>query len=184
MKRLIVFLAIAFSFTVKEASAQQDLQVLKATFFNSFQLKTKEIFNIAQDSALTAVSATSSLPTTDAVKKYVTGKTSAVKTTGTVTSNTYSSTVTLNFSESVSEYQTLNLTGNVTLATSNLVAGRPLQVRIVSDGSIRNLTFPAGWTFVGSAAPTTIAASKTALLTIISYGTTDANVVARWLVQP
>jgi hypothetical protein len=38
--------------------------------------------------------------------------------------------------------------------------------------------------FVGSAAPASIAANKTGLLELYSYGTTDANVVARWSVQP
>lgn len=72
----------------------------------------------------------------------------------------------------------------LTIASANLAAGRWLHVRIVCDGTLRNLTFPGGWVFVGSAAPASIAASKTGLLSLRSYGTTDANVVATWLVQP
>jgi hypothetical protein len=76
------------------------------------------------------------------------------------------------------------LQANLTLSSANLAAGRWIVVRIVSDGSVRNLTFPGGWVFVGAAAPANIAANKTGLLMLRSYGTTDANVVARWLVQP
>ena len=57
-------------------------------------------------------------------------------------------------------------------------------IRIIGDGSERALTFPAGWTFVGAAAPATLAADKTAILTLTSFGTTDANVVAAYAAAP
>jgi hypothetical protein len=57
-------------------------------------------------------------------------------------------------------------------------------MRIVCDGSARTLAFPAGWRFVGAAAPTAIGGSKTALLRLWCFGTNDAEVVARYLVEP
>lgn len=80
-------------------------------------------------------------------------------------------------------FQTCSLTGNITFTTSNLAAGRSKTVRIVSDGSSRTFTFPS-WVFVGAAAPASIAANKTAILTLTSFGTTDADVVAAYSVQP
>jgi len=78
--------------------------------------------------------------------------------------------------------QTLSLTGNLTLNTSNLASGRAKQVFISADASTRTLTFPA-WIWLGSVAPTSIAASKTAFLTLISTSTTDGAVYATWVVQ-
>lgn len=75
------------------------------------------------------------------------------------------------------------LTGNLTLTTSNRAAGRRATVVIRADGSSRTLTFP-GWTWLGAAAPASIAANKTGLLELISTGTDDASVLARWTVQP
>jgi hypothetical protein len=78
----------------------------------------------------------------------------------------------------------ISLTGNLSFSLSNITAGFKCEVRIKSDGSVRNLTFPAGWVFIGSAAPASIAASKTGILELWCLGTTDADVVARWTVQP
>jgi hypothetical protein len=55
-------------------------------------------------------------------------------------------------------------------------------VRILGDGSTRNLGFSASWIFVGTK-PTTIAASKTGILTVAAFGNTDADVVAAYGVQ-
>jgi hypothetical protein len=57
-------------------------------------------------------------------------------------------------------------------------------VKILGDGSLRTLTFPVGWKFVGGTAPANIAANKSALLTLHGFGTTDADVVAHYLVEP
>lgn len=79
--------------------------------------------------------------------------------------------------------QTLALTGNLTLTTSNRAAGRRVSVVITADASLRTLTFPA-WKFLGAAAPADIAAGKTGLLELHSTGTTDAAVIAHWTVEP
>ena len=78
----------------------------------------------------------------------------------------------------------LTLAGNVTFSASGHGFGLYMIVRIVCDGTNRTLGFPAGWKFVGSAAPTTINANKVALLRLWSFGTTDADVTAQYLVEP
>lgn len=76
------------------------------------------------------------------------------------------------------------LAGNLALISNSLGAGAMRLLRIVCDATPRNLSFPAGWKFVGGAAPVSIAASKVALLEMWSYGVTDADVVARYSVEP
>lgn len=73
---------------------------------------------------------------------------------------------------------TIALTGNLTLTSSNLAAGRTVTIRLACDGTARTLSFPS-WKFVGGA-PSTLAASKTAVITMTSFGTTDADVVAAY----
>lgn len=80
-------------------------------------------------------------------------------------------------------FQTVTLTGNVTFTTSNRAAGRCKTIRIVGDTSTRTLTFPS-WTFVGAAAPASLAANKDAVLTITAFGTADTDVVAAYAVEP
>jgi hypothetical protein len=77
--------------------------------------------------------------------------------------------------------RTLALTGDITFTTSNRAAGRGIKIKILADGSTRNFTFPA-WIFLGTA-PTSIAANKTAILSIQAYSTTDASIVAAYSVQ-
>jgi hypothetical protein len=102
-----------------------------------------------------------------------------------VTSLTYAATTDLPFASGlVAPVLLLALTGNVTLTTTNLFAGGRVEVVITADASSRNFTFPAGWIFVTAAAPASIAAGKKGVLTLISTGTTDAGVVAKWDVQP
>lgn len=82
------------------------------------------------------------------------------------------------------EYRSLSLAHDVTFTTSNRASGRVQRLRIICDATPRNLTFPGGWVFLNAAAPASIAASKTAILTLRSYGTADSDIVATWEVQP
>ncbi len=102
--------------------------------------------------------------------------------TETFTTTTYSATTNLDFS--ASSVTSVTLTGDITFTTSNLASGRSLLVRVVGDGSIRNLTFPVTWIPVGTALPATLAANKAAFLTLTSFSTTDALVYAAWSPQP
>lgn len=97
-----------------------------------------------------------------------------------ISSITYASTVTLDFS--TNNFQTIALTGDITFNTSNLASGRAKQVIISAGASARNITFPS-WVWLGTGTPTSLAASKSALLTLISTSTTDGAVYATWTVQ-
>lgn len=96
---------------------------------------------------------------------------------------TYAATTNVDFSPALASTRTVALTGDLTLTSSNLAAGRRVQVLLTSDGSSRTLTFPVGWTFLGTA-PTALAASKTASLELISATTANAGVRALYDVQP
>jgi hypothetical protein len=96
---------------------------------------------------------------------------------------TYTPTVTLDFNHA-DAIRTLDLTGDVTFAAvSNKAATKQKVVIITAGASTRNLTFPA-WTFIGAAAPTSIAANKTAVLSLYCSGTTEASIIATYSVQP
>jgi hypothetical protein len=108
---------------------------------------------------------------------------------GIITANNYdisvsaeaSNSIALNFSGGTGIH-TRAMTGDVTFTASNYRVGATKTIFITSDGSIRNLTFPSTWIWV-SPKPTTIAASKTGVLTVTSLGTAEANAVASWAVQ-
>lgn len=74
------------------------------------------------------------------------------------------------------------LSGDVTFGSSNRSAGRSATIRVVNGSTLRTLSFPSGWRFVG-AKPVDIAASKTGVLTITAFGPNDADVVAAWGVE-
>jgi hypothetical protein len=82
-------------------------------------------------------------------------------------------------------YCTIFLTGNLTLTTSNRAAGRFVSLRLVCDGTLRTLTVPAGWVFLGPTGtkPSNIAASKTASLSLTYYGTAETDCIAAYGVQ-
>ena len=130
-------------------------------------------------SALTTFGPTTIGPTAD---WQCTGRTTLFRLTLSQATVTYSATTNLDF-DGLST-QTITLAGNLTLTTSNLAAGKSLLVRLIGDASSRNLTFPGGWRFVGGAAPANLAANKVALLQLECFGPNDADVVARWWVEP
>jgi hypothetical protein len=88
----------------------------------------------------------------------------------------YAATVNLDMGALAGLYRTLTLTGNVTFTTSNRAVGRAVVVRLLSGASERTLNFPAGWVFLG-AVPTTLAANKTAVLSVTFFGTADTDAV-------
>jgi hypothetical protein len=96
----------------------------------------------------------------------------------------YASSIQINFALGQYTAQRVSLTGNLTLTGTGYLFGSYRQLFITSDASTRTLTFPAAWKFIGAAAPANIAASKVGLLQLWSYGTTENEVLARWLVQP
>lgn len=95
---------------------------------------------------------------------------------------TYAATVDIDFT--LADYRSLPLAGNVTFTTSNRAAPRARTIRIIGDGSSRTLTFPAGWIFIGAAAPTALAANKVAILSVTCFGANDADIVAAYSAEP
>lgn len=80
--------------------------------------------------------------------------------------------------------QKITLAGNITFTTANRAAGRSIAVIIVSDGSTRTFTFPAGWVPIGSGLPADIAANKTAVFSLTCTDGNDTGIIAAYAVQP
>jgi hypothetical protein len=78
----------------------------------------------------------------------------------------------------------ITLTGDIAFSAVGQLFGSEMQLRITCDGTTRNLSWPAGWKFVGAAAPASIAANKTALLQLWAFGLNDTDIVARYLAEP
>jgi len=78
--------------------------------------------------------------------------------------------------------KTVTLAGDIAFTSTNRSAGRSVNIRIVCDGTGRNLSFSASWKFVG-AKPTTIAASKVGRLSLECYGANETDVVAAYCVE-
>jgi hypothetical protein len=98
------------------------------------------------------------------------------------TTITYAAQVTLDLAAITGSYCTISLTGALQFLTSNRAGGRQVTIRLICDSTARALTFPAGWVFVGTK-PSTIAASKTAVLSLTYFGTADSDCVAAYGVQ-
>lgn len=92
-----------------------------------------------------------------------------------------SSSISLDFSSGTG-LATRAVNENVSFTGANYRAGAIKTVRLVNGSTLRNITFPAGWVFLGSK-PTTIAANKTGVLTVTSFDVDEANCVAAWSVQ-
>lgn len=95
---------------------------------------------------------------------------------------TYSTTPIIDFAGD--PYKTITMTGDATFSTANRVAAKSVTVRIIAGASPRNLTFNAGWIFVGGAAPASLAANKEAILTVTVFGSAESDVRAAYAAQP
>jgi len=91
-----------------------------------------------------------------------------------ITAITSSTTIALDFN--TDDLNTLTLTHNTTFSSSNLAAGKQIEVHIAS-ASAQTLAFPAGWTFYGDK-PTTTTAGKDSVLYLTSLGSADSDVKA------
>jgi hypothetical protein len=72
--------------------------------------------------------------------------------------------------------------GTITVTGSAYTAGKSVTLRVSNGGTARDISFPAGWKFV-SFKPTSIAANKTGVLAVTSFGTAEADCVAAWAVE-
>ncbi len=79
------------------------------------------------------------------------------------------------------EVQTISIAANTTFTTANRATGKSKTLKIVTDATLRTLTFPA-WIFVGTK-PADQAASKTGILTLTAFGTADTDIVAAYAVE-
>ena len=95
---------------------------------------------------------------------------------------TYAATVDLDMATLNGLLRTITLTGNLTFTASNQASQRSVTLRLISGATLRTLTFPADWVFLG-AKPANIAASKVGVLSLTFFGSTDADCVAAWGVQ-
>jgi hypothetical protein len=96
---------------------------------------------------------------------------------------TYSATTDLDMAALDVQTRTITLTGNITFTTSNRANGRTVTLRLLPGASQRTLTFPVEWPFVGPK-PASLAANKTAILSLTFFGSGDADCVAAYAVQP
>ena len=96
---------------------------------------------------------------------------------------TYAATTNVDMALVDRQFRTLTLTGDVSFTSSNRANGRMVSIRILPGASQRTLTFPVEWDFLGTK-PATIAANKTAVLSLTFYGTSDDDCVACYAVQP
>lgn len=94
----------------------------------------------------------------------------------------YAAQVTLDFAALAGQMNSISLTGDLELLTSNLANAREVRLRLVCDATERTLTFPTDWRFVGTK-PANLAASKVAVLSLAAFGATNADVVAAYAVQ-
>jgi hypothetical protein len=145
-----------------------------------------DVTNGGNTLSLTADAATSDAATLDieaatSVTATVTGGATFLLTPNSVQTLTYAASVALDFDPSLTPLKTVTLTGDIAFTSTNLGAARNISVRIIGDTVSRNLTsFPAGWTWLGGTAPTVLEANKIAILSLASFSTNDANVIASW----
>jgi len=84
--------------------------------------------------------------------------------------------------DSTNAIQTISISGNTTFTGSNYAAGKSITLFITTDGSTRDLAFPAGWIFQGTK-PTDQAASKVGTLTLLCASTSEASVRCAYAVE-
>jgi len=84
--------------------------------------------------------------------------------------------------DSANAVQTLSISGTTTFTGSNYAAGKSITLFITTDGTERDLAFPAGWKFQGTK-PTSQAASKVGTLTLLCSSTSEASVRCAYAVE-
>ena len=96
----------------------------------------------------------------------------------------YGTTADINVDFDEDALQKALLNGNVAIdtAAANKGAGKSIVIKILCDSSARNFTWNSSWVFIGEK-PTSIAASKTALLSMTCFGTNETDVVCSYAVQ-
>jgi hypothetical protein len=96
----------------------------------------------------------------------------------------YGTTADINVDLNEDALQKALLNGNVAIdtAAANKGAGKSIVIKILCDGTARNFTWNSSWIFIGEK-PTSIAASKTAILSMTCFGTAETDIVCSYAVQ-
>jgi len=102
----------------------------------------------------------------------------------TVSTITYGATVNFDFDPVLPVYRTMSLTGDVVFVGANYGPARQVSMRLVCDGSSHTLAFPAGWVFIGSSAPVSLDANKSAIISCVCYGANESDVIAAYSAEP
>ena len=88
----------------------------------------------------------------------------------------------VDFNEDALQKVTLNGAAAIDTAAANKGAGKSIVIKILCDSSARAFTWNSSWVFIGEK-PASIAASKTALLSMTCFGTSESDVVCSYAVQ-
>jgi hypothetical protein len=108
------------------------------------------------------------------------GRTAALESATLTVQTASSDAVELNFSDD--RLVTRVPAGNLTVTGVSYTAGKSVTLRVVNGGTARDISFPADWKFV-SFKPPSIAANKTGVLAVTSFGTSEADCVAAWAAE-
>ncbi|MBF9239475.1 hypothetical protein I2I05_18930 [Hymenobacter sp. BT683] len=91
----------------------------------------------------------------------------------------YSPTIVLDFN--AANVRSITLSGNLEfLATLNKADTKSKVVRVIADGTNRTMLFPSAWRWTNNSKPSSLAATKFAILTLWCFGANEADVVATW----
>lgn len=90
----------------------------------------------------------------------------------------------IQFADLGSPYMQITVGANLTFTGSGMSAGLGRSIQLIGSGGPWTLTFPAGWKFLGSAAPTDIADGATGVLSLTAFGSNESDVVAAYAVTP
>jgi hypothetical protein len=89
----------------------------------------------------------------------------------------------VDFDEDSLQKVTLNGAPSIDTAAANKGAGKSIVIKILEgDGSARAFTWNSSWVFIGEK-PTSIAANKTAILSMTCFGTNETDVICSYAVQ-
>tara|TARA_Y100000361_G_scaffold88289_1_gene78516 strand:+ start:472 stop:804 length:333 start_codon:yes stop_codon:yes gene_type:complete len=88
----------------------------------------------------------------------------------------------VDFNEDALQKVLLNGAPAIDTAAANKGAGKTIVILITCDSSNRAFTWNSSWKFVGEK-PTSIAASKIAILSMTCFGTNETDVVCSYAVQ-
>ncbi|MBC8407899.1 MAG: LamG domain-containing protein, partial [Rhodobacteraceae bacterium] len=96
----------------------------------------------------------------------------------------YGTTADINVDFNEDSLQKVNLNGNAAIdtAAANKGVGKSIVIKILCDGTARNFTWNSNWAFIGEK-PTSIAANKTSILSMMCFGANDTDIVCSYAVQ-